>query len=157
MSESQFGESPGTLTATLNELVALARHLRSVPADIPARLTRLEGLAKILAYFTTPPETGGTTVEASQPPIASETHCSFHDCSRTWRDADACLLNFARRGEPPLWLCRDHHPQLSDGGVRPPGWVADANTRDALEDARREALSRLSRDELRGVNPRAGG
>ncbi len=153
MPDSQFGHSPGTLGATLDELVALARGLRAQPDRVPASLTRLEGLCKMLGYFTMQrfePQDG-------QPAISTLTHCSWHDCSRTWRDYDACLLNFAPRGEPPIWLCRDHYPPLSDGGIRPPGWQPDTATREAVESARRDALARLSRDELRAVNPRVGG
>ncbi len=153
MSESQFGNSPGTLSATLDELVALARALRAHPDRVPASLTRLEGLCQMLGYFTAQavPDIDG------QSAISALTHCAFHDCTRTWRDYDACLLNFAARGEPPLWLCRDHHPPLSDGGVRPPGYVTDEAAREGVESARRDALARLSRDELRAVNPRVGG
>lgn len=154
MPESQFGPAPDSLVATLDELVALARHLKTTPASVPGRLSRLEGLSQMLRYFSSPPM---MQRDDSQPPVAVTTHCSFHNCSRTWRDADACLLNFARRGEPPIWLCRDHHPPLDKGTIRPPGWQPDTGTRDALEDARHEALSRLSRDDLKLVNPRAGG
>ncbi len=153
MSESQFGHSPGTLSATLDELVALARGLRAHPDRVPASLTRLEGLCQMLGYFTAP----ANTDTDGQPSISALTHCAFHNCTRTWRDHDACLLNFAVRGEPPIWLCRDHHPPPGDGGIRPPGYVTDTATREAVESARRDALARLSRDELRAVNPRVGG
>ncbi len=154
MSESQFGHSPGTLSATLDELVALARALRAQPARVPASLTRLEGLTKMLCYFSQPQCDG---MVSGQPVFSTLTHCSWHDCTRTWRDYDACLLNFAARGAPPIWLCRDHYPPLSDGGIRPPGWQPDTTTRESVEAARRDALARLSRDELRAVNPRVGG
>lgn len=146
-----------TLATTLDDLVALARHLRATPDDVPSRLPRLEELHRMLTYFSTPTEVGGSVLTTSQPPIGSLTHCAFHSCAHTWRDYDACLLNFAPRDEPPLWLCRDHHPPLSDGGIRPPGWQPDTPTRSELESARKSALARLSRDELRTVNPRVGG
>ena len=155
MPESQFGQTPGSLAATLDELVALARHLRATPADAPKRLTRLEGLAQMLRYFTVP--SFDLEAEDAGYPIGLNTRCSWHDCSRTWHDLDACLLNFAPRGEPPLWLCRDHHPPLSDGGIRPPGYQSDNASREEIELARREALAKLDREELRAVNPRVGG
>jgi len=152
MPESQFGQTPGSLAATLDELVALARHLRATPADAPKRLTRLEGLAQMLRYFTVP--SFDLEAEDAGCPIGLNTRCSWHDCSRTWHDVDACLLNFAQRDEPPIWLCRDHHPPLTDGGVRPPGYQPDAVARDALESSRREVLSTITRDQLRVVNTR---
>lgn len=155
MPESQFGQAPASLADTLDELVALARHLRATPADINRSLTRLEGLHSMLSYFTIPREPVGDTGEAW--PIALTTHCAHVSCGKTWRDFDACLLNFARRDEPPIWLCRDHHPPLSDGSIRPPGWYADDATRTALDLKRREALAKLTRDELRVVNRNAGG
>jgi hypothetical protein len=155
MPDSQFGHSPGTLAATLDELVALARALRAQPDRVPASLTRLEGLCKMLDYFVAPQI--GLSDGDGQRPIYLDTHCSWHSCVRTWRDHDACLLNFAPRGEPPVWLCRDHHPPPGDGGIRPPGYVTDEATRESVESARRAALARLSRDELRAIIPRAGG
>lgn len=155
MPESQFGQAPGSLAATLDELVALARHLRATPADIPGALTRLEGLQKMLDYFCAPRSAAGDAPD--QCPIALTTHCAHASCSRTWRDYDACLLNFAKRDEPPIWLCRDHHPPLSDGGIRPPGWQPDTDTRAALETSRKDALASLTRDQLRVVNTRIGG
>lgn len=154
MPESQFGHAPTSLADTLNELVALARHLRSTPADVPKSLTRLEGLQQMLYYFCAPSTSPDT---AEQWPTALTTHCAHANCGKTWRDFDACLLNFARADEPPIWLCRDHHPPLNDGGIRPPGWKPDTATRDALETTRRDTLRKLTRDELRVVNPRAGG
>jgi hypothetical protein len=153
MSESQFGVAPSSLAETLDELVALARGLRESPSTIPSRLTRLEGLAQMLAKFTVtapsgPPDTW---------PIALNTHCAHVGCGRTWRDYDACLLNFARRDESPIWLCRDHHPPMNDGGIRPAGYQTDTATRESVESARKSALAKLSRDELRVVNTRAGG
>ncbi len=154
MPDSQFGQSPGTLAATLDELVALTRALRAQPDRVPSSLTRLEGLCKMLDYFCQPKITEG---RGDHYALANATHCSWHSCDRTWRDYDACLLNFAPRGEPPVWLCRDHHPPLSDGDVRPAGYQVDTATRESVESSRRDALARLSRDELRAVNPRVGG
>lgn len=156
MTESQFGTTPGSLVATLDELVALARHLRETPASIPSRLTRLEGLSQMLAYFVAP-RMLALIDSGEQWPIALTTHCAHSGCSRTWRDHDACLLNFAPRDTPPIWLCRDHHPPLSDGGVRPAGWQNDTTTRESIESSRKAALAKLSRDELRTVNARVGG
>lgn len=155
MPESQFGPAQ-YLAATLDELVALARHLRATPADIQSRLTRLEGLTKLLDYFSTPHY--GITDPIDTWPIAVTTHCAHADCARTWRDADACLLNFAQRGEPPIWLCRDHHPPLSDGGVRPPGWSRDIAALAAEEAARAAVFAKIDRaTELQLINSRAGG
>lgn len=158
MPESQFGTTPDSLVATLDELVALARHLRETPASIPDRLTRLEGLSQMLRYFTVDRliySLPSSTTESW--PIALTTHCAHATCSRTWRDHDACLLNFAPRDTPPIWLCRDHHPPLSDGGIRAPGYQTDTATRESIESSRKAALAKLSRDELRTVNPRVGG
>jgi hypothetical protein len=154
MFDSQFGQSPGTLAATLDELVTLARALRAQPDRVPASLTRLEGLCKMLDYFVAP--TSGY-LAAGQPPVLNTTHCSWHDCSRTWRDHDACLLNFALRGEPPLWLCRDHHPPLEDGGIQHPGYQPEEAARNALETARTAVRAKLSREEMRLINTRIGG
>lgn len=149
MPESQFGSSPGSLTATLDELVAFARHLRATPVDIPSRLTRLEGLTQLLSYFTSPP---AVTRDNSQPSRLVTTHCAFDACTRTWRDYDACLLNFAKRDEPPLWLCRDHHPPSDNGGIRPPGYQTDMLARAALEEARKAVRDKLSPAELVIIN-----
>ena len=150
MPESQFGQSSGSLDATLAELVALARHLRTVPADVSSRLSRLEGLTQMLRYFSTPP----MLVAEGQPPVATTTHCAFDGCTRTWRDEDACLLNFAPRDTPALWFCRDHHPPLAEGGIRPSGWTPPIAELERLEAARKAALAALNRDQLRLVNGR---
>lgn len=154
MPESQYGTTPGSLAATLDELVALARHLRETPASIPSRLTRLEGLSQMLSYFVAPRM---PALIDEQWPIAFTTHCAHSGCSHTWRDYDACLLNFAPRDTPPIWLCRDHHPPLSDGGIRSPGYQIDTTTRESIESSRKSALDKLNRDELRLVNTRIGG
>lgn len=130
MFDSQFGITPGSLAATLDELVALARGMRETPAIIPSRLTRLEGLAQMLAYFVAP-HVPALIDPSDAWPIALTTHCAHASCSRTWRDHDACLLNFAPRDTPPIWLCRDHHPPLRDGGIRPPGWQPDTASRES--------------------------
>jgi hypothetical protein len=155
MFNSQFGQSPGTLAATLDELVTLARALRAQPDRVPSSLARLEGLCKMLDYFCI--QHGIGVVDDGQPSISALTHCSWHDCARTWRDYDACLLNFARQGEPPLWLCRDHHPPLEDGGIQHPGYQPEEAARNALETARTAVRAKLSREEMRLINTRIGG
>jgi hypothetical protein len=155
---SQFGQSTGTLAATLDELVTLARALRAQPDRVPASLTRLEGLAQMLGYFSQPKASARVVYsDDGQPPVLVTTHCAWHDCARTWRDYDACLLNFARQGEPPLWLCRDHHPPLEDGGIQHPGYQPEEAARNALETARTAVRAKLSREEMRLINTRIGG
>jgi hypothetical protein len=155
MPESQFGQSPVSLEVALDELVALARHLRATPADVSSRLTRLEGLTQVLTYFSTPIR----AVEDRDGTLRVLPHitCSFADCTQSSHDLDACLLNFAQRDEPPIWLCRDHHPPLGDGDIRPPGWAPPRTETERVEAERKAALSRLSRDQLRLVNSRVGG
>lgn len=156
MPDSQFGPAPTSLDAALGELVALARHLRETPASIPSRLSRLEGLTQILHYFTTPPIV--SIDYDTQPPAARNCGCAFEGCTKLWSTQDACLINFARRGEPALWLCRDHHPPLTtDGGIRPPGWRPSLTESEATEAARKAALAKLTRAELRLVNSRMQG
>lgn len=150
MPESQFGSTPGSLEETLNELVALARHLRATPENIRARLARLEGLCQMLAYFSAPSD----EVPPDTWPISLNTHCAHTSCSRTWRDHDACLLNFARTDEPPIWLCRDHHPPLSDGGIRPPGYQPNNDARASLDTLRRATLDKLTPAERSTINTR---
>lgn len=154
MPESQFGTAPDTLEAALGELVALARHLRATPADISRSLGRLEGLAQMLRYFTLPT---GSYVSPDQPMLGPATACAFDGCLRTAHDLDACLLNFAPRGEVALWLCRDHHPPPGEGGIRPPGWTPPLSERDRTDAARTAALALLDREQLRLVNPRMQG
>ena len=151
MAESQFGSSAGSLEATLSELVALARHLRASPESIRANLKRLEGLCQMLNYFSAPPS---SDTPPDSWPIALTTHCAHTACSHTWRDLDACFLNFARLGEPPIWLCRDHHPSLIEGGVRPPGYQPTAEWRAKQESLRRATLDKLTHAERSVINTR---
>lgn len=111
----------------------------------------------MLAYFSIPQAPHNNKEAHDTWPIGLTTHCAHSGCSRTWRDYDACLLNFAPRDELPIWLCRDHHPPLSDGGIRPAGYQIDGATRESIEESRRVALAKLSREELRIVNTRIGG
>lgn len=97
----------------------------------------------MLDYFSTPRVPSDTP--SDQWPIALTTHCSHISCGKTWRDYDACLLNFAPTDTPPIWLCRDHHPPTADGGIRPPGWQPDIATRTAVIDARDTALRKIDR------------
>jgi len=61
-------------------------------------------------------------VDRSPPPHTfTNVTCSFDGCHTHAGIPDACILNFAPRDTPPIWLCRFHHPKLD--GLPAPGWT----------------------------------
>lgn len=79
-----------------------------------------------LEYLLTADRSG---IGPPKPSTAAHVKCSMHDCGVTSAIPDACLLNFAPRGDPPLWFCRNHHPRLD--GLPAAGWTPSLSaTRD---------------------------
>jgi len=146
MPQSQFGEATESLEQTIDQILKLVYGFREDHSKIRPGLTRLEGLAKMLDYFTL--EKKGIEL-ATETNKLEEVQCSFEGCKYSSRTHDACLLLIGGR-----WFCRDHQPKLKEGGVRPPGYQPPTAERDKLEVARKEALGKLSREELRHINSR---
>lgn len=146
MMESQFGSATNSILETLNELQLITTEMQQNPACIPARLRRLEGLQQMLAYYIMP----RNGVDPLESPLIEDVKC--HKCNKSWRAPDACILKI-----DGAWLCRDHHPSLKDGGIRPAGWQPPQAVRNKLDKDRRAALKALSRDQLKLVNSRTGG
>ena len=71
-----------------------------------------------LAYLLTTDRTG---IALPQPKSSTHVKCAMLDCAVTSATRDACVLNFAPAGAPPIWFCRAHHPEVA--GLPPPGYT----------------------------------
>lgn len=113
------------------------------------QLAELRDIIAILDYHSTPKE-------GVEPPITTffgpQPSCQADGCMKSWKDYDACMLNLNGK-----WLCRDHHPALRDGAIRPPGYHEPATTTAERDKLRQDALVKLSREESRLINTRIGG
>lgn len=136
-----------SLEATLRRLDQIGSHLRlpSTYKSFPDYLPELRNIISILEYHAQPK--GG--IELTETFFGPQAHCHHDGCMKSWRDIDACLLNFSGR-----WFCRDHHPPITDGGIHPPGYQPPVAAREHLQTARQAVLKKISRDELKLVNTR---
>lgn len=139
-----------SLDYCLRRLDQIGSHLRlpSNRLSYPNFIAELRAIISLLEYHTCPKE-GNEYLEGFRGPQVS---CQYEGCTKTWRDDDACLLFLDNQ-----WLCRDHHPLLKKGGVRPPGYQPPIAARQSLEAARQAAYVKLSREERRLLNTRIGG
>lgn len=132
----------------LDQLLGLAEVMVANQGDIfPEDLQELDHLLALLRYHAHPVK--GWEVREQ---LYQDIMCEAKDCSVDWAVEDGCLLNINGR-----WLCRDHQPELADGRVRPVGWQPPVSEREQLLASRRDALAKVSREELRLLNARIGG
>lgn len=139
-----------SLDATLRRLDEIAFAIARVERyNFPKYLPELRSIVALLEYYAQPKEGIGPP---TTPFFGPQPSCQHDGCMITWKDHDACLLNFNGR-----WLCREHHPPLNDGGIRPPGYQPPSQEREDLEANRQAVRAKLSREELRYINTRIGG
>lgn len=140
-----------SLDYALRRLDKIGSNLRlpSHRGAIDEVLPELRDILQLLEYHCTPKNGIDAPIVALFGPAVS---CQEDGCMKSWRDHDACLLSF--NGS---WLCRDHHPPLKDGGIRPVGWIEPQDKRDETDMNRRAALATVSRAQLRLINSRVGG
>lgn len=135
-----------SLGATLGRLMSLTQWL--TPFNYQNHIAEIRDIIQLLEYHAASKE-GHQYVEPFCGPLVG---CQAGNCARTWRDPDACLLFLNGK-----WLCRDHHPPLSDGGIHPPGYQPPAAELATLEEGRKAVRAKLTREEQRLINTRIGG
>ena len=81
---------------------------------------------------------------------AANVVCSAPGCHIHAGVPDACLLNYARPGDPPLWFCRVHHPRVE--GLNPPGWTPPRSVAAERERITALAWSKLTPPERSAIN-----
>lgn len=137
--------SDTSLISTLNRLDKIGATIQRT--NFRDYISELRTIVALFEYYAQPQEgVGPPTTQFFGPQVKCE------ECEKTWATPDACLLHLNGR-----WLCRDHHPPLNDGGIRPPGYQPPAAERAALEENRRAVRAKLTREELRYINTRIGG
>lgn len=132
------------LKETIDHLVFLVKRMEWEPIYARESIPEIRKCMELLDYHTTPKK-GWQPTESS----FLATGMSCNQCSKSWNTPDACLLNFNG-----VWLCREHHPPLSDGGVRPPGYSTPMADQEKLDAARKEVFLKLSVEERKLINSR---
>ena len=136
-----------TLADITQELAERANYLDATnnAAEVRKYLPRLKELTGLLDYYTTPK----TGYQPASHDLVYHVKCNHPGCTKTSADPDTCLLNFAPRNTPALWLCRDHHPK---GDIQPVGTQAPETDLEARRQATKVALDKLTPAERRLVN-----
>lgn len=100
------------LLEQISQKIELAKTDRS--AIVPSFCEAMRRQVTLLEYLCAANRDG---VKVSTLPEILKPVCSEEGCNHDWRSPDACLLRIGQK-----WFCRDHHPRLKAGGVRPVGY-----------------------------------
>lgn len=128
---------------TLTRLAKLSLELCENPDFVPSRLKELQDILQLLQYHSMSKSPG----DIKPPARIDNVKCSVEDCTCNSTQPDACILRFGNE-----WRCRDHHPPLKSGQIRPVGWTDTETARNEVEERRSKVLEKVAPNERYLIN-----